>query len=52
MNEADIAAHMKQYSSQQTPFWQALLGFIGTVITGFIASLIVSIFYRRKSQVV
>jgi hypothetical protein len=32
----------------QTPLIQALMGFLGTVITGFIASLIIAIFVRKK----
>jgi hypothetical protein len=33
----------------QTPVIQAAMGFMGTVITGFLASLVIAIFVRKKA---
>ena len=35
-------------SSMQTPFFQALTGMLGTIFTGFVGSLILSAYYRKK----
>ncbi len=37
--EADIETYLQQIAPTQTPLMQALLGFIGTIATGFVASL-------------
>ncbi len=34
----------------QTPLFQAAMGFIGTVVTGFLASLAIAAFLRKKSE--
>jgi hypothetical protein len=33
----------------QTPMIQAAMGFMGTVITGFLASLVIAIFVRKRT---
>ncbi|MEW6336314.1 MAG: DUF4199 domain-containing protein [Acidobacteriota bacterium] len=48
MSDADIAATQQIGASLQTPFWQALLGLIGTTVTGFLTSLVVAAFYRKR----
>ena len=47
-SEAEISAQLQASAAVQTPFMQALFGFIGTVVTGLIASLIIGVFYRKK----
>ena len=44
--EAQIEAEL----ALQTPLIQAIWGFIGTVVTGFLASLVIAAFLRRKSH--
>lgn len=46
--EAEINAYLAQLAPTQTPFMQALFGFIGTVGTGLVASLIIAAFCRKK----
>lgn len=46
-SEAEISAAL----SLQTPMIQAILGLIGTVVTGILASLIIAIFMRKKNGV-
>lgn len=48
MSDSEIAAAQQLGASFQTPFWQALFGFIGTAVTGFFTSLVVAAFYRRR----
>jgi hypothetical protein len=43
-SEAEISAGL----ALQTPLVQALMGLIGTVITGILASLVIAIFVRKK----
>jgi hypothetical protein len=47
-SEAEINAYLTQLAPTQTPFMQALFGFIGTVGTGLVASLLIAVFYRKK----
>jgi hypothetical protein len=42
--EAEIAVAM----ALQTPLIQACQGFLGTIVTGFLASAVIAIFVRRK----
>ena len=42
---------LNQMSAMQTPFFQALSGMLGTIFTGFVASLIISGVYKKKTQV-
>jgi hypothetical protein len=45
--EAEISAAL----SLQTPLIQALMGAVGTLVTGILASLVIAIFLRKKSAV-
>jgi hypothetical protein len=47
-SEAEIAEAIRQQASLQTPFVQAMSGAIGTIVTGFVASLLIAIRYRRR----
>ena len=48
--EAEISDLVTASASTQTPFMQALMGFLGTIVTGFVVSLILGIFIKRKEQ--
>lgn len=45
---ADIEATIQGNAASATPMGQAMAGFIGTFITGILASAIIAIFVRRK----
>ena len=45
-----IKAELDMAASMQTPVIQAVSGFIGTVVTGVIASLVLGFFLRKKSS--
>jgi vacuolar-type H+-ATPase subunit I/STV1 len=47
-SEADIKNLLDAQASMQTPFFSALSGFLGTVVTGFVISLIAGAFLRKK----
>ena len=47
-SDAAIAAEVEMAAPFQTPWIQALMGFIGTIFTGVIGSLIIGAFYRKK----
>jgi hypothetical protein len=47
-SESEIAEAIAQQASMQTPFIQALSGAVGTIVTGFVASLLIAIRYRRR----
>ncbi len=47
-NEAEIQAAMEVNAALQTPFWQALLGVIATMVTSLVVSLITAAFVRAK----
>ncbi|MCZ6649777.1 MAG: hypothetical protein O7D35_03845, partial [Acidobacteria bacterium] len=47
-NEAEIQAAMEVNAALQTPFWQALFGVIGTMVTSLVVSLITAAFVRAK----
>ena len=47
-NEAEIEAAMEVNAALQTPFWQALFGVIGTMVTSLVVSLITAAFVRAK----
>jgi hypothetical protein len=49
ISESDIKATLDLQAPMQTPFMQAFLGFIGTLITGLIVSLIAGAIIRKKS---
>jgi len=46
--DEEVRAMMAMQEKVQTPFFQALFGAIGTVITGLLASLVIAIFVRSK----
>jgi hypothetical protein len=48
-SEAETARLLDAMATTQTPFWQALLGAVGTVVTGLIASSVIGAVVRRKS---
>jgi hypothetical protein len=49
MDEAKIQQMMAQQAPYQAPMAQAVMGFVGTVVTGFILSAILAIFIRNKA---
>ena len=48
-SEAEIAAALEASAMTNTPIMQALFGFIGTVVTGFLASLIIGAIVKKKT---
>ena len=48
VSDSEITAAMEATRSFQTPFGAALAGFIGTMVTGVIASAIIAIWIRAK----
>ncbi|HZY09885.1 MAG TPA: DUF4199 domain-containing protein [Bacteroidota bacterium] len=48
-SEAEIAAALEAAAQTNTPIMQALFGCIGTVVTGFLASLIIGAVVRKKT---
>ena len=49
MSEAEIATTLDAVAGMQTPFMNALLGTLGTFVTGVVASLILAIGIRKKA---
>jgi uncharacterized protein DUF4199 len=47
-DEATVQAQMAEMAKMATPVWQALTGFIATVVMGFILSAILGLFIRAK----
>jgi hypothetical protein len=48
MSEADIKTQLDAMAPMQTSFMSALSGFLGTVVTGLVISLIAAAFIRKK----
>ncbi len=48
MPEEEIQTAAGLQSSMQTPFIQAIMGVVGTMVTGLVASLIIAIWVRKK----
>lgn len=48
MSEAEIQQAMEVNAVVQTPFWQALFGVVGTMVTSLVVSLITAAFVRAK----
>jgi hypothetical protein len=48
MNEEQIAAAHGAMAPMQTPVVNALMGFVGTVVTGFVASVVIGLFLKKK----
>ena len=49
--DAEIAAAIQANAASATPMAQAMSGFIGTLVTGIVASAIIGIFVRSRSGV-
>ena len=47
-SEAEIAQAVSEASAGATPMGQAIQGFMGTLITGIVASAVIGLFFRRK----
>jgi hypothetical protein len=47
-SEAEIAAELSRASAGSTPMGQAIQGFMGTLITGIVASAVIGLFFRKK----
>lgn len=45
----EIEAAVKAAAEGQTPIIQAVSGFVGTVVTGFAASLVIAALFRRRA---
>jgi hypothetical protein len=48
MSEAEIGAAVQANSASATPMAQAESGFIGTLVTGIVASALIAVFVRRR----
>ena len=46
--EAEIAQELSAKTAGATPMGQAIQGFMGTLITGIVASAVIGLFFRRK----
>lgn len=49
-SEAEIKTLLDAQAPTQTPFYSALYGFLGTIVTGFVVSLIAGAFLRGKKD--
>jgi len=47
-SETDITAAIQANAASMTPMAQAMSGFIGTLVTGIVASAVIAIFVRAK----
>jgi hypothetical protein len=47
-SEAEIRMAMDTARATGTPLVNALMGVVGTIATGFVASLVIGVFYRKK----
>jgi len=47
-SEAEIAAAFQASAASATPMAQAMSGFVGTLVTGIVASAVIAIFVRRR----
>ena len=50
MSASDVKTQLDAQAAMQTPFFSALSGFLGTVVTGLVISLIVAAFVRKKDS--
>lgn len=48
-SEAEIIQELNKASAGSTPMGQAIQGFMGTLITGIVASAIIGLFFRKKA---
>lgn len=49
-SEAQITAALDAIAPTQNSLMQAIMGFVGTVVTGFIASFILAFIFRKKKN--
>ena len=49
-SEADITAAVQASAASGTPMAQAMGGFVGTLVTGIVASAVIAIFVRRRPR--
>ncbi len=49
-SEEEIRNTLEVMAATQTPAMQAIFGFIGTVVTGLVSSLIIGVFVKKKEQ--
>jgi hypothetical protein len=49
--DSEIAAAIQASAASATPMAQAMSGFVGTLVTGIVASAIIAIFIRRHDRV-
>jgi hypothetical protein len=49
-SEPEIKTLLDAQAPMQTPFFSALFGFLGTVVTGFVISLAVGAFLHGKKE--
>ena len=49
-SEAEIAQALQDASAGATPMGQAIQGFMGTLITGIVASAVIGLFFRAKRE--
>jgi len=49
LTEEQIAAAMAAMAPMQTPFVNALTGSIGTIVTGFLASAVLGLLFKKKT---
>jgi hypothetical protein len=49
-SDAEIAAAIRDSAAAATPMAQAMSGFIGTLITGIVASAVIAIFVRARPE--
>lgn len=47
-SEADIEQYVNTLTTMQNPLMQGIMGFLGTMITGVVASLIIAAFTRKQ----
>jgi hypothetical protein len=48
LSEADIKGQLAAAAAMQTPLMNALMGFIGTVVTALVVSVVAAAFWRKK----
>jgi hypothetical protein len=48
-SEAEIVQELTKASAGSTPMGQAIQGFMGTLITGIVASAVIGLFFRKKA---
>jgi hypothetical protein len=49
LSEEELTTTLDQTAAFQTPFVSALMGFLFTIVTGVLASLVIAVFARKKA---